>query len=160
MKTLLPFLLLLTGCFGFSVKMEHEKEAVSICEDVRQVMHRYFNAFNNDDVETIAQCWHAPGSIEMGAKVTLSTPADISDFYREKLKSLHSEGFDHSKLIREEFEWFGGDTATTRIVFRRIGKDGQVIPTDERRASYRLIRVDGKWGIQSLLLPNPGESNK
>ncbi len=151
-------LILLSGCAGAG-EPRSESRAASL--EIYDVLGRYFDAFNRADIEEITAAWHAPGWFSLGDSVRLLDSKDqIGQLYQQLLEKIKGEGFDHSELLSEEIEILNETAALCRITFTRLKSDGQFMPPRVRGALLKLLKVDGRWGIQSVSLESvPGRES-
>ncbi|MDG1454571.1 MAG: hypothetical protein P8R38_00030 [Planctomycetota bacterium] len=146
-------LLFCSACFGISSRTVSDSENFAELNSVRDAMHAYYEAFNVDDYQVITESWHTPGWVSVGeASHVLLNPKEVKDFYQGMLGKIRSEGYSHSQLIDEEFELINEGCALCRITFTRFLENGEVMEPKVRGAHYTILKRDGKWGINALIL--------
>ncbi len=160
MKNLLSISLLVlvlalaSGCANIQISVDTGSAELSAdARDCRVVMHRYFNAFNVDDFETMGDSWHVPGWASMGSRsLSFATQKEVEQLYRNLLGPLREQGYDHSELLDEDIEILNESAALYRITFTRWLKNGQFMAPRVRSGVYTLLKLDGQWGINGLFV--------
>ena len=124
--------------------------------EVQQVMHRYLEAFNADDLETVAQSWQTPGWLSTSDSMNLLVDRQaVKDLYGSLLGKIRAEGYDHSELLSEDIRFINDRHVTYRITFTRWKKDGTFMPPRVRGSVCTMQKVDGQWGLSNVAL-EPG----
>ena len=141
------------GCSTVHVHSPSDAAAVS---EVREVMHRYLEAFNVDDLETVVACWQTPGWLSTSESMTLLEDGEaVQDLYGSLLGKIRAEGYDHSELLSEDIKFVNDRCVTYRITFTRWKRDGKFMPPRVRGSVCTLQKVGGEWGLSNVAL-EPG----
>ena len=127
--------------------------------EVELMFGQYIDMFSQAKWEAIDNYWHTPGWFATGSEcIRLDDDVAVQSLYRDLLQQLRQDGYSHSDLIDSEVEFFNASCALLRISYTRWNRDGEVMPPVVRKANYLLLEKDGRWGINTMIAVDSGQS--
>lgn len=152
-QIILPFVMFLVSSLG-ACKTAPVTSAPSNDADaeIRAMMDQYFTDFNESRPEAISGVWHVPGWVASGNRnILLADEAAVVSFYKTILDTIEAEGYDHSDLLTADITSVNELCATIDFTFTRWNTDGEVMPPRVRPVSCVVLKIDGRWGINTLM---------
>ena len=127
--------------------------------EIELMFDQYIDTFSQAKWESVDDFWHTPGWFAMGSgSIHLADDAAVQSLYKDLLQQLRQDGYSHSDLIDSELEFFNASCALLRISYTRWNRDGEVMPPVVRKANYLLLEKDGRWGINTMIAVDSGQS--
>ena len=162
MRSKLSFLVLIFAALG--VQSCSQQWATVASDDPRRaevelMLDQYIETFSQAKWEAVADFWHTPGWFATGSEnIHLADDAAVRTLYRDLLQQLRQDGYSHSDLLDSEVEFFNASCALLCISYTRWDGDGKAMPPVLRKASYLLLEKDGRWGINTMISVDSGQS--
>lgn len=127
--------------------------------EIELMFDRYIDTFSQAKWDAVDEFWHTPGWFATGTEsVHLADDVAVQTFYRDLLQQLRQDGYSHSELLDSELEFFNASCALLRISYTRRNRDGEVMPPVLRKTNYLLLEKDGRWGINTMIAVDSGQS--
>ena len=149
---------------GLAVQGCSQQRSTVASDETRQaeielMFGQYIDTFSQAKWESVDDFWHTPGWFAMGSgSIHLADDVAVQTLYRDLLQQLRQDGYSHSDLIDSELEFFNVSCALLRISYTRLDRDGEVMPPVLRKTNYLLLEKDGRWGINTMISVDSGQS--
>ena len=122
--------------------------------EIRTLFETHNNYFSRGDAHQISlKTIQAPAWIGLAEVVALQTPADVEERFAVATAVIREQGYDHSEILGLDIRMVNRNAAVVDMTFRRFLKNGEVLGTPTRRATYTVLRTSSGWRIVTLSAP-------